>query len=200
MIIDFFSCLLWGTLCALLLTGLCAVVANCLSGKKTNILIAILLLLPLGYECVLGVGALYARGYVEDISDYVFLLTDNIGTEDAAGVVDAISREYPALPASVVENVRAAASGVTSVAALTNIVVNTVNDTIMSYFWARFLWAIGFMVAGTALLVYFAPGKKKSTYRSSSYSGYGDDCCGGSSYDCDYSPTSTSRSRYTDYE
>lgn len=191
---DFFSSLLCGILCALALTALCLVVAKGLSGKRTNILIAILLFIPLAYECVLGSGALYARVYVSEICDYVGVVTDNISVDNVDEIVDAVSHEYPAVPSAIMDNVRTAASSMTSATTLTNIVEKTVNDTIMSYFWKRVLWTLGFMIAGTTLLVYFAPENTKSAYRKVGHS------FDGSSYDCDYNPTSTSRSRYCDYE
>lgn len=194
MIGNLFGCLLGGVLCALVLTALCVFIANSLSGKRTNILIAIILALLLGYECVLGIGALYARGYVSEINDYVGALVGNAGVGDVSDVADAISSEFPAIPSSVMDKVHAAAAAATSVAGVAEVVAETIKDSIMTYFWTRVAWALAFMVAGTALLVYLAPKNKVRAYR-----GYSEDL-GAGTYDTDYSTTTTSRSRYTDYE
>ena len=81
---NIFGCILWGILIAVILTLICILIAKGVTNKGCNLLLSALLFIPLCYQSALGMGSLYARGYVEDIHGYITSLTSLV-PENASG-------------------------------------------------------------------------------------------------------------------
>ncbi len=73
------ACLFWGLLIALTLTGICILIARSYTNKGVNPLICIVLSIFILYQSVLAVGAMYAKGLVQDIHDTVENVAETAG-------------------------------------------------------------------------------------------------------------------------
>lgn len=166
---NIFGCILWGILIAVILTLICMLIAKGVTNKGCNLLLSALLFIPLCYQSALGVGSLYARGYVDDIHGYITSLTSLV-PENASG--EEISRiladQFPGIPRSILEKTSALKGTATTITQIADMVADSYRASLNSYLWQRIAWAFGFMVVGTVLLIMFpsspARGRRCGSY------------------------------------
>lgn len=149
-----FGCLVWGALIALILTAICVFIAKGVNNRGANIAVALLLFIPLCYQSVLGVGSLYARGYVDSVREYVVTVADAVQPgESLTGIADEIGEQYPQIPEKFLGKIGEISEGAASVSQVANDVADSLKSSLTSYLWQRIAWAIGFMAVGTFLLI-----------------------------------------------
>ena len=154
------ACLFWGLLIALTLTGICILIARSYTNKGVNPLICIVLSIFILYQSVLAVGAMYAKGLVQDIHDTV----ENVA-ETAGGMLsyNEISRQlkehFPDMPQNIQKNI-ADTDTANSITSQADMIAGQYISQLNGYILKRLYWALGFMAIGTILLIIFPYGGK----------------------------------------
>ena len=160
------ACVFWGALIAIVLTAVvCLFCRVLMPGKASNALsLAVLavFLLFAGFQATLMVGAMYAKGYVGDISDYASALVDEangqIGSsaQNLDETIHQIEREYPV--ARVITgriNTDALQEYTDQGLSIADYIADMLRSTLNWYVWRRVLWILGFAVVAMMAIFFF---------------------------------------------
>lgn len=153
---NIFECILWGIVISLALCALSAFIAHGISSKRCNLLLLAFLFIPLCYQATLATGAVYAKGYVDDLHGYVCSMTDKAdqftSVEEMAG---SIKNQFPQIPESMFDSLPSGATTVESFRQTADIIADSYRVSLRSYMWHRIAWALGIMAVGIFVLVRF---------------------------------------------
>ncbi len=154
-----FGCLFWGLLIAIVLTVIVVFIARGISGKGVNPIITAIVALCLIWQTVLGVGAIYAFSYVDDVHSLIQSMenvSDEVDMKDAA---DKIQSEYPQIPEKFIDKIAEYDAG--KEISTASAAAQSLKDSLSNYMWHRVICAAVIMAIGCMLLAKFHAASKK---------------------------------------
>jgi predicted PurR-regulated permease PerM len=153
----------WGAVIAIVITALVFLVCQVLDRSRsplTYIVLAVLLLLA-GFQSTMMVGAMYAKGYINDIGDYATMLIDS--GEDMAGEIadfnalrSQLEKEFP-LASKLLDDIDTSElqAYVDKGNNMANFITDHVRSEVNYYILRRVLWMTGFIVIAFAAILFF---------------------------------------------
>ena len=163
--------LFWGALIAIVVTGVVWFVCQLLNRGRpplAYIVLAVLFILT-WTQATMMVGAMKAKGYVEDIGDYANSLvsTGSEVVESATNFEELrqqLSDQFRIFLRIEQGHVSDAAQYVSKGHTLVDFVADNLNDTLNYYILRRVLWLIGFVVVAMVVVILTNGKRKNNTY------------------------------------
>lgn len=160
----------WGAVLAVLVVLLTYIVCRAIRNQSVQGLPAIIvlgaLLLLTGAQTTMIVGALYGKGYVDDISSFANSIVST-GSEavDFEELRHNLSDEYP-IAKPILDKIdgSGAANYVRKGHTMVDFVADNLNDTLNYYILRRILWLIGFVVVAVVAILLLAGNKKQNKF------------------------------------
>ena len=161
----------WGAVLAVLVVLLTYVVCRAIRIQSVQGLSAIIILVVLflfaGAQTTMIAGALYGKGYVDDVSSYANSLvsTGSEAVESATNFEELrqqLSDQFP-MAKPILDKIdgSGAAQYVSKGHTVVDFVAENLNDTLNYYILRRVLWLIGFVVVAMAVII-LTNGKQKN--------------------------------------
>jgi len=158
----------WGAVLAVLVVLLTYVVCRAIRVQSVQglsaIIIFIILFLLAGAQTTMIAGALYGKGYVDDISNFAnSIVSSSSDAVDFEELRHNLSDEYP-IAKPILDKIdgSGAANYVSKGHTVVDFVTDNLNDTLNYYILRRILWLIGFVVVAISGILLLADNKKQN--------------------------------------
>ena len=185
---NFFGCVFWGTILAIIIVTVVYLLYRQLapSGRKGIMphLLLFVLFLFVGAQTTMTVGALYAKGYISDISNGANSIIGNTADQVNSTVTDIestiyqLKSQYPfAAPllnkVDIGKATRYVEGGGRSVV---DFIASNLHETVNYYILRRVLWIIGFVVLALIGMLLFSSRKRQPAPQTSTdFDSFSDD-------------------------
>lgn len=171
---NIFGCIFWGVLIALVVTAIISLLCIRFIRNVSYVTYAVLfaLLIFLGIQSTLSVGALYSKNYVTDMGDYAntFVLGSEQSTNyinDLDNLFSQLGDEFPIMePILGTINKEKAKEYISEGHTIVDYIVDEVHNTINAYLYRRLLWMLCGVILAIIAIVLF--NKRFSDYSTRS--------------------------------